>query len=65
MHLTLSVTYLAETMLPHIFFIIFSHIYLSHSEVVVSTGLNMVMTNKKLRNILQGQNSISESLKLI
>lgn len=53
MHLTPSVTYL--TMLPHIFFIIFLHTYLLHSEFVAPTGLNMVITNKKLKNILQGQ----------
>lgn len=52
-------------MLPHIFFIIFLHTYLLHSEVVVSTELNTVVTNKKLKIILQGQNSISETLKLI
>lgn len=55
MHLTLSVTYLAETMSPRIFFIVCLHTYLLHSEVVVSMGLNMVMTNKKLKNILEGQ----------
>lgn len=34
MHLILSVTYLAETMLPHIFL----HTYLLHSEVVLNMG---------------------------
>lgn len=53
MHLTPSVTYL--TMLPHFFFIIFLHTNLLHSEFVAPTGLNMVITNKKLKNILQGQ----------
>lgn len=55
MHLTPPATYLGKTMLPHIFFIIFLHTCLLHSELVVSTGLYMVMTNKKLKNILQGQ----------
>lgn len=54
MHVTPSATSLAKTMLPHIFFIIFLHTCLFHSEFVVSTGLYMVMTNK-LKNILQGQ----------
>lgn len=41
-------------MLPCVFFNIVLNTYLLHTKMLVSKGLNMLMTNKKLKNILQG-----------
>lgn len=54
-------------MIPHVFFII-----VLHTKIVVSKELNMLMTNIKLKNILQGQTAsqtdlieINEFLKIL